>query len=173
MIMAKYTTTMRNIIENKFPLNCLKEYPIFDEEYREHLNALIVYHFYTREIAYETPELFHLKLRVKLLTIMPYYNKLYLAQKEYDADTPFIDTNMTTDTTAHGVGRNFDTPKGYLEDIDNYMTSLGNNDSEGVTKEKGFRNRTMSNMLKEIKENYMKIDMMVLEELEPLFFILW
>ena len=54
--MAKYTTTIKTLIDNNFDFG-LKDYPIFDEEYREHLNDMILKHYYMSEIGFETAAL--------------------------------------------------------------------------------------------------------------------
>lgn len=74
--MAKYTIEVRRLAENHFDFG-LKEYPIFDESYREELNRKIIHHYYFREIGLETAELFKFYLNTKMAEIMPYYNELY------------------------------------------------------------------------------------------------
>jgi len=55
----------------------LADYPIFDDEYRDHLNGTIVDNFWNREIGLETIEMFQLAMRRKMNLIMPFYNKVY------------------------------------------------------------------------------------------------
>lgn len=55
----------------------LSRYPIFDEEYREQLNAKIIYHYFMYEIGHETFHQFRFALARKMNEIMPYYNQLY------------------------------------------------------------------------------------------------
>ena len=43
--MSKYTTELRYIIESGYELKALKDYPIFDENYRQVLNKYILNHF--------------------------------------------------------------------------------------------------------------------------------
>lgn len=76
--MSCYTIELRYLIEAGFELN-LKKYPIFNEEYRETLNQLIIDHFYFREIGLETADRFNFKLGSRMQEIMPYYNLLYKA----------------------------------------------------------------------------------------------
>lgn len=94
--MSKYTTELRFVCESYAGLNASRDrsgvenvintalpkifdfdFPIFDENYRKILEKKIVYHYYTRELGYETVGLWKLKLQTKLQEIMPYYNKLY------------------------------------------------------------------------------------------------
>lgn len=77
--MATYTVQIRSLVENHFDLG-LKEYPIFDENYRETLNEKIIKHYYFREIGQETAGLFKFYLNQKMLEIMPYYNQLYKSE---------------------------------------------------------------------------------------------
>lgn len=78
--MSKYTTTIRWLIESGFDLG-LKEYPIFDEQYRNVLNQKIINHYYFREIGLETAALFKWYLNTRMMEIMPYYNQLYDSTK--------------------------------------------------------------------------------------------
>lgn len=68
------------------------QYPIFDENYRDHLNYMILAHYYQQEIGFETEGQFLFRLAVKMNEIMPYYNQFYaLQQEELDL---FINQNM-------------------------------------------------------------------------------
>lgn len=80
MIMAHYTTTIKTLIDTNFDFG-LKDYPIFDENYRNILNNKILNHYYESEIGFETPALFKFYLNNKLNEIMDYYNTLYVKQK--------------------------------------------------------------------------------------------
>ena len=86
----------------------MKDYPIFDENYREVLNNKIFNHFKFREIGFETAELFKHFLNTTMNEIMPFYNKLYNSKvAEYN---PFynkiINENYqrTTDGTSENRG---------------------------------------------------------------------
>ena len=76
--MSKYTTELRYLIQSGFDLG-LRNYPIFDENYRSKLNEKILNHYYMREIGFETAGLFKRYLNVKMEEIMPYYNQMYLS----------------------------------------------------------------------------------------------
>ena len=54
--MSRYTIELRYLIEGNYDLG-LKDYPIFDESYREQLNNKIIQHYYFREIGFETEAL--------------------------------------------------------------------------------------------------------------------
>lgn len=53
------------------------DYEIFDEKYRNVFETHFIRQFYTREIGFETMELFKFKLETWLQIHMPYYNKLF------------------------------------------------------------------------------------------------
>lgn len=96
--MATYTVEIRTLVENHFDLG-LKNYPIFDETYREGLNNKIINHFYFREIGFETAGLFKFYLNQKMSEIMPYYNQLY--KSELLKFNPFY--NVDKATTNDGI----------------------------------------------------------------------
>lgn len=94
-MMAKYTVTIKTLIDNNFDFQ-LTDYPIFDEEYRETLNHNILYHYYENEIGFETAPLFRLYLNQRLNEIMPKYNELYKMQKKLINENLLLNNvNMT------------------------------------------------------------------------------
>lgn len=210
--MAKYTTTIRNLMDNNFDFG-LKDYPIFDEEYRTILNNKILMHYYMDEIGFETAGLFKVYLNNKMNEIMPYYNELYKKQKDlllnFDKTTNLTETftrdnttdtntksNSTSSNIASGSSKNVyqDTPMGSItqQDIDNYdhasnqefnknqnTSSIEDNSNltgKATSLENYIRTKTGNNgrlygieILKMIKNNYMNIDEMVINELQDLF----
>lgn len=156
-MMAKYTTTIKSLIDNNFDFG-LDTYPIFDENYRETLNNNILNHFYMNEIGFETAGLFKFYLNQRMNEIMPYYNILYSKQhtllENFDANvniTETFDRNNSTNTNANSEsnststgeskGKNLfqDTPQGQIKDadIENYryatnMTLDKNNTNSSV-----------------------------------------
>lgn len=210
--MAKYTTTIRNLIDNNFDFG-LKDYPIFDPEYRELLNNKILMHYYMDEIGFETAGLFKVYLNNKMNEIMPYYNELYKKQKDlllnFDKTTNLTETftrdnttdtntksNSTSSNTASGSSKNVyqDTPMGNImeQDIDNYdhassqefnknqntsnIEDNSNLTGKATSLENYIRTKTGNNgrlygieILKMIKNNYMNIDEMIINELQDLF----
>lgn len=100
--MSKYTTELRYLIESNFDLG-LKDYPIFDESYRQLLNEKIINHYYFREIGMETAELFKRYLNQTMREIMPYYNQLY--KSELLEFNPFynVDKTITADKNNNSV----------------------------------------------------------------------
>ena len=137
--MAKYTVTIKTLMDNKFDFG-LKNYPIFDEAYRETLNNNILMHYYENEIGFETAGLFKVYLNQKMFEIMPYYNELYKVQKKmllnditnnvnltetFKRDTS-TNTSSKSASTSSGISKSKNveqaTPQGSLkeENIDNY-----------------------------------------------------
>ena len=132
--MSKYTTTIKNLVENGFDLG-LNDYPIFDEKYRDHLNDIIIKHYYISEIGFETAELFKMQLNNKMNEIMPYYNSLYKLQK--DLLESGIDMNVNlTESYEHNVNT----------DGTSTSSSSSNTDNKNVTQNTPQGNLTQSNI---------------------------
>ena len=117
--MAKYTTQVRNICEQKAGLEESKGFndvdsiidnswdkiftthcTFFDEQYRSVICKKILKHYYTREIGLETVGLWQLFMNRKLEEIMPYYNKLY--ESELIQFDPMHNMNLTKSKTSTG-----------------------------------------------------------------------
>src|SRR5690625_4901770 len=80
----------------------LQYYSIFDDDYRDILNVKIIDHYWNREIAHETIDMFQLATRRKMNEIMPYYNQLYESTKiEFDPLST-VKLNMVSNATGHG-----------------------------------------------------------------------
>lgn len=145
-MMAKYTTTIKTLIDNNFDFQMTK-YPIFDENYRETLNNNILNHYYENEIGFETAPLFRFYLNQRLNEIMPKYNELYKVQKKLIDDNLLLNnvnitesltgenetqTSSNSNSTNSGSSNNKnlfqDTPQGQISNIDlenqNWATNL-------------------------------------------------
>lgn len=98
-----FTLSLRRVIEitkNDIGLN---DYPLpkgVPEGFREALNEKIVRHYYTREIGFETIELWRYNMRRKMHEIMPMYNQYYESQL-LDID-PLSTVNITNNNEAIG-----------------------------------------------------------------------
>lgn len=171
--MAKYTTTIKSLIDNNFDFG-LQDYPIFDEEYRDHLNDMILKHYYMSEIGFETANLFKQYLNNKMNEIMPYYNTLYklqgdLLESGIDQNVSLTETythNVTTEGTSESnsnstnenknVSQN--TPQGNLteQNINNFSyadnISFGNNNSE-ITDSSNTSGKSIEDYIKKIQGN--------------------
>lgn len=191
--MSKYTISIKNLIKNNFDFG-LNDYPIFDENYRETLNNNILYYYFEDEIGLETPELFKIYLNRTMNRIMPYYNNLYLAQKELlekglynninftETSNRKVNTNSSSNTKGKGLYQ--DTPQGKISmtefEDQNYATNLtlsNNTDStNGISNDDYIRtiignngNRYPVELLAEVRKNLKNIDDEIISELSDLF----
>ena len=132
LMMAKYTITIKSLIDNNFDFK-MNNYPIFDENYRETLNNNILYHYYENEIGFETASLFRFYLNQKLNEIMPYYNELYKVQKKIIDENLLLNnvnlterlsgsntTNTSSTSQSSNKGKNLfqDTPQGEISNTE-------------------------------------------------------
>lgn len=133
--MATYTVQVRTLVENHFDLG-LKEYPIFDEAYREGLNEKIIKHFYFREIGFETAGLFKFYLNQRMLEIMPYYNQLYKSEliefdplKNVDYETK---SDNVRNSTAQSIGSTETDSTSETENANNQKSANAGSSSQSV-----------------------------------------
>jgi hypothetical protein len=68
--------TIAELVAESFDFG-LEAYPIYDETYRDGLNAKILNHYNRYEIGEENPAIFKEFLNLTMVEIMPYYNQLY------------------------------------------------------------------------------------------------
>lgn len=100
--MADFTIELRNVVSMVGADHVgLSDYPIFDEQYREFLNAKIIDHYYYREIGLETVDMFIRQLRTKMWEIMPYYNKWYQAEDRMADIDPLSTQDMHSKGSAN------------------------------------------------------------------------
>ena len=76
--MEKYTLTLGELIENNVNIFDF-EYPFYSLEYKPTFERNFIDYFYFDEIGFETVARFKHALKVKFNTIMPYWNKVFLA----------------------------------------------------------------------------------------------
>ena len=176
-------------------------FPLFDEAYRKELCIKILRHYWTREIGYETYGAWKLKLETKLCDIMPFYNQLYKSEllefnPLFDVDftrTTNRDSNDVMNSGSNGNSKSTDkfsdTPENGLDDVETgrYLTNAniaennyGNNTNTTSNanenfweKVQGRTHRSGSKSIMEFRKTFLNIDLMIIEELEPLFMQLW
>lgn len=195
MKMSSYTVELRQLIQNGYDIG-LKDYPIFDEKYRDTLNNKIITHYWMREIGAETAGLFKLYLNRTMDEIMPYYNQLYKsAQLDFDPFNAYnyVETNMelenvksdgTRTDKADGKSLYSDTPQGLLDNgaiaDEKYLTSATLNDSSASStannlqkRDRNFEKKVRGNMyhnlselLKDYRETFLNIDMEIINNPE-------
>lgn len=119
--MSKYTISLKNYCENRYDIESgepLSEatpetviawaapkifnftFPVFDEDYRDDIETLIIRHFYFREIGFETFPMFQMKLHDRMLQVMPSINDMFTAT--------LIDGNRIFDFSDGGEKRSYE-----------------------------------------------------------------
>ena len=190
------------VLENSWNKIFDNSWNIFDESYRKVLCKKILKHYYTREICAESAGLWIMWLNRRMCEIMPYYNQLYESEKlKFDplTDTDVtttsnrkIDAENKENTTNDKISRDLysDTPQGALQGVESetYLTdarkisdssssnssATGNSNDNYLENIKGKRGgENYSDMLKKYRDTFLNIDMLVINELEDLFFNLW
>ena len=163
--MSTYTTQLRYIVESGYDLG-LKNYPIFDEGYRDLLNNKIIEHYYFREIGLETAGLFKRFLNRKMAEIMPYYNQLYKSELLKVEPLTRIDLWETFKRSDNGEFNgtmqdntdNFnvysDTPQGNLSSADIKAHLYASSASKDQNEQHTSTNQTTENQLEHEKHNY-------------------
>lgn len=71
------------------------DYPFYSEERRKQFEQHFIDHFYFDEIGQETPARFKHRLKIKLNLIMPYWNKIFLAD---EMEQRILDNYSVTET---------------------------------------------------------------------------
>lgn len=153
--MEQTTLTLGEIIENDVNIFDF-DYPFYSETYRKTFEQHFIEHFYFDEIGQETVSRFKHRLKIKFNLIMPYWNKIFLADAleqrildNYDVTETYTrDIINNTNATNENVNKNLssDTPttKVDFEQVD-FFTSIvkdiGNNTSNvtGDSKENWTR----------------------------------
>ena len=74
--MALATQTIHDLRNKGWDFG-LKDYPIWNEEYRDTLNTKLLNEYEFEEIGQETPDMFTFYLNRAMAKIMPYYVQLY------------------------------------------------------------------------------------------------
>lgn len=141
--MERTTLTLGEIIENDVNIFDF-EYPFYSEEYRPTFERHFIEHFYFDEIGQETVAKFKQRLKIKFNLIMPYWNKIFLADNleqrildNYDVTETYtreVSNNSTATNESTNKNLQSDTPvtKTDLEQVDyfsNIVKDIGNNTS--------------------------------------------
>lgn len=128
--MSRYGIQVRNLVKNNFDFG-LRNYPIFDENYRRPLNNKLIEHFYMREIGQETAGLFKFYLNRTMNEIMPLYNQYYKSallefEPFQDKDIMITDTRKTTGTSDQtGTGTTTSDDLSVYSDTPQSMIAVG------------------------------------------------
>jgi hypothetical protein len=92
--LEKTTLTLGEIIENNVDIFDF-DYPFYNEERRKQFEQHFIEHFYFDEIGQETVARFKQRLKIKLNLIMPYWNKIFLAD---ELEQRILDNYSVTET---------------------------------------------------------------------------
>jgi hypothetical protein len=127
--MGKYTAEISELRESGFDFG-LRDYPIFDESYREFLNQKILDHYMYYEIGQDSPQKFKFYLNLQMREIMPLYNQRYESTKL--AILPLINQSVTEETHRNMGANLLETTDGTNDATDTLtidMTKGGSNDT--------------------------------------------
>lgn len=204
--MSKYTIEIRKIcdllsrdtVEGWFKDYELTDY-LTDEEIqvinergtwsKDKLAKKIIDYYYTREIGFETIELFRIHVKSKMNNIME--SKLPLIYSSAIKYDPLINVDVTTtvsrrvddSASANGLTINSDTPQGNINKTDilsgNYATSTQGGESTNAsqtlessstnTKGNSGVSATAQKMVEQYRQNIRAIDYEIIKELNTLF----
>lgn len=190
--MEKYTITLQEIIENNVDIFDF-DYPIFREEYRKTFEQHFIDFFLFDEIGFETVARFKHRLKVKLNLIMPYWNKIFLADEleqrildNYDVTEVYTITTETNGrATSNSTNKNLfsNTPisKTDFEKVD-FLDSLSKDIGDSTSSTEGKQVTTYENhktgnygvqtdadAIVKYWESLRKIEYEIFEELSSLF----
>lgn len=196
---SKVTIELRELVENGVDLWKFEYDSFYQGDEKKAFEQKVIDHYYFRQIGQETPGRFLHYFRSRIKEIMPYYKQMYESVKIMEAlDDPFgnVDitetfeeersdsTNTTTNANSQAENRFSDTPQGSIANIDNYLTNASKDNSETEATVQGSGNGTVTHTLtrkgnqgvntyahdmKELRETFINIDMMIINELNDLF----
>ena len=195
---SDYGTRLCDLLETGFDIG-LRDYPIYDEADRDRLNQAIIDHFYTREIAQETPAHFRLVLNRTMRERMPQINRVHDAIERYnpfstqETETESASMNESTssdsgtsDSTARARALNTTAPQvsmvgkddmAYYDSgtgTENASTANTRSDSTGTATSKSTgrsssRSGYLSDQIAAWIDGYNNTDLMVFDALEVCF----
>ena len=103
--MANYTMEIREMMNNPVINGVFTfDYPFYNDniEDKKEFEELFEKYFYFREIGFETPDRFKMKLESKLKLIMPYYRQLALTEwNKVKTVELMMNSKNLTETTTH------------------------------------------------------------------------
>lgn len=128
-MMANYTMEIREMINNPLVNGVFTfDYPFYNDnmEDKKEFEELFLKYYYFREIGFETPNRFKMKLESKLKLIMPYYRQLALTEwdKVRSIEQMMTSKDLKESTTHEQSIRGNST-------VDNHSTGSVNQSSEG------------------------------------------
>lgn len=139
--MANYTMEIREMINNPVINGVFTfDYPFYNDNIddKKEFEALFEKYFYFREIGFETPDRFKMKLESKLKLIMPYYRQLALTEwNKVKTVELMMNSKNLTETTTHE------------QTLSGTSTNSGSSTSSINQSSNGSNNSTLSQSSKE------------------------
>lgn len=172
-------------------------YPLTSHINKEDFEKMILNHFITRRIGFDTVELFRIKLDIKLNEIMPLYNKMFDSFENWDIFNDGEETirsgadntegEITNNTTNNNTSdrKYAELPQGDLQAVQqgdyvtdyNYdtnngtMSSTSNNINDRTYNETIKRTQAdKMSLYKELQNNIQNIYKLIFDDLEDLFY---
>ena len=141
-MMANYTMEIREMINNPLINGVFTfDYPFYNDnvEDKKEFEELFLKYYYFREIGFETPSRFKVKLESKLKLIMPYYRQLAMTEWEKVRSVEqMMNSKDLTETTTHEQ-----TLSGTSTNTGSSTSSI-NQSSEGTTTNTDTSSSTLS-----------------------------
>ena len=142
--MANYTMEIRQMVNEPLIGLFTFDYDFYSDNIKdkEQFEKLFVEYFYFREIGFETPERFKVKLKAKLDLIMPYYRQLALtAWNKVRTVEQMMTSKNLKETTTHEQTINGDNESSQNSlsnvsqnsEVSNSSTSSGNTSSSNLS----------------------------------------
>lgn len=146
--MAVYTITLGEIMENDVEIFDFN-YPFFNENYRKEFEKHFIDYFYFDEIGQETVAKFKKRLAIKFNLIMPYWNKIFEADRleqrildNYDVIETYsrsVENNTSVNSNSTNKNLASDTPvtRTDLNSNNDYYSSIIKDIGEGSSQAEG------------------------------------
>ena len=186
--MAQVTVELRKLLQTDFKLFDFP-YEIDDAAWKEKLERDIVNHYYFYEIGSETPDRFKHQFMSKMLEIMPYYNKLHQTMmmdfnplvthkrtETYEGSNQSSGNVDATDNT-----KSFEYPQNASPATD-IASGMDDNTSSSQSIMSGTQDYervvegldgNQSELIKSYRNNLMKLNLRIIEELRSLFILIY
>lgn len=180
---TKQTVELHSIVESGVNIWDF-DYPSFYQgEEKKRFEQKVIDHFYFRQIGQETVGRFLHVFRSRINDIMPWYVKLYDTVKIMDdLEDPFGNLDVTEtfrqETSANDTRKFSNTPQGSIDNLDNYLTEATVDENGGTMEYTHHRKgnqgvNTYAHDMLEYRETLINIDLMIMNELEDLFLLLY
>lgn len=185
------TVELRDIVNNGVDVWAFDYPSYYKGDEKTAFEKKVLDHYWLHQIGQETVGRWLHCFRTRIREIMPYYLQLYKSQELMDSiDDPFgnvdivetFEQESTGESSSNGnnVRRFSNTPQGSVENLDNYLTEATRDTSEDSANASGTVKHTLTKKgnqgvntyahdMKELRETFLNIDLMIIRELKDLF----